>query len=440
MNKRFIKMNNNKDYLSLGNLVNIIKNNSKVKESSIQTQVFCSIFNICNINNTTVNNYLIGYRAIGLEYKKIYIDLKEEYKVNKLVFLEIICNIMTILEEKIYRKDSINIETINSSIRLKHVCSDLIELSTNDFNVSLKFKNEVKSLYDNNNIYECIIKFLIYTILENKQPIFNSNINIDYNNKELEEYLKINLYEGISYISSLLELSRKDNMYANAELGSLEYSGLIDGNVDYEKSYEYYKKAALKNHPKACWMVANLILMNKVKEKSINIMWDYLNQALKLGSIAAINTLGKCYMNGINPNSEVDEKKAIEYFLKASEMGYSYSYNNLGLYYEKNKDYKTALKFFKLSADLYNSWALNKVGEYLRKDNKLEDAYFYYINSIKTPINERNYYGYYNLAKYYFLIGNKELNIKKDIKKAIEYLKIANENGVTKSIDELNNI
>ena len=145
-------------------------------------------------------------------------------------------------------------------------------------------------------------------------------------------------------------------------------------------------------------------------------------------------------MNGINPNSEVDEKKAIEYFLKASEMGYSYSYNNLGLYYEKIKDYKTALKFFKLSADLYNSWALNKVGEYLRKDNKLEDAYFYYINSIKTPINERNYYGYYNLAKYYFLIGNKELNIKKDIKKAIEYLKIANENGVTKSIDELNNI
>ena len=112
MEKKFIKMNNNKDYLSLGNLVNIIKKYSKVKESSIQQEVFCSIFNINNINNTTVNNYLIGYRAIGLEYKKIYIDLKNKYKINKEIFFNIFANIITILEENIVTKDDINLNVI----------------------------------------------------------------------------------------------------------------------------------------------------------------------------------------------------------------------------------------------------------------------------------------------------------------------------------------
>ena len=52
----------------------------------------------------------------------------------------------------------------------------------------------------------------------------------------LKEYLKINLYEGISYITSLSELAKKQNMYACLELGSLEFSGLISGKKDFEKS------------------------------------------------------------------------------------------------------------------------------------------------------------------------------------------------------------
>ena len=438
MDKKFIKMNNNKDYLSLGNLVNIIKNNSKVKESSIQTQVFCSIFNINDVNNTTVNNYLIGYRAIGLEYKRIYLELKEEYKSNKMIFLDIFKNILTILDEKIYKVEEINIELINNSNRLKNVCKDLIDLSYSDINVTIDFKNRVNEFYKENNIYECFINFLFYTILYNKQPIVDNDISIDYKNKELEEYLKINLYEGISYISSLLELSRKDNMYANAELGSLEYSGLISGSANYEKSFNYYKKAALKNHPKACWMVAHLILNKRVKESSIDMMWDYLNLSLKLGSIAAINTMGICYLNGYNPDKEINEEKALNYFLKASEMGYSYSYNNLGLYYESKNDFEQSYKYFKLSADLFNSWALNKVGEILRKKGNLKDAYFYYLKSIETPINERNYYGYYNLAKYYYAIGNKELKIKPNKEKANKYFSIASSNGIKEAELELN--
>ena len=421
MEKQYVKMNDNKDYLSLGNLFNIIKKHSKVSSSAMQVELFCTIFNVNNINKTTINNYLIGYRPISFEYKKIYIDLKNKYKEDKDVFIDILLKILTILDEKIFLKDSKSLEIINNNKSLELVCKDLIKLSEEDNNIS----NDFSTKLEKSNLYETFINILFYTILENKQPIYIQKINDIYKNEDLNEYMKINLYEGISYISSLKELAKKNNMYANAELGSLEFSGLIAGTPNYKKSYEYYMKAAKKEHPKACWMVANLILTNRV-EYNFDIMWEYLNKAIKLGSIAALNTMGNCYKNGTNPNKEINIDKAMEYYIKASEYDYVYAYNNIGLIYEEQNDTNNAIKYFKLSADLNNSWALNKVGEYYRIKGDLIKAYDYYIKSIECPINERNYYGYYNLAKYYYSCGNKELNIEKDNNKKIEYLEIFN--------------
>lgn len=425
MKKKFIKMNDNNHYLSLGNLFNIIKKYSKVSASAIQTELFCAIFNIKDISKTTVNNYLIGYRPISLEYKKIYLDLKNEYLVNKDVFIYIIIKILNILDECIYKIDENIIDNINKNISLNKVCNDLIEISYKDNNISSELLEKISCLYMDNNLYECFIELLFYAILENIQPIYSNEVNINIDDKELKDYLKINLYDGISYITSLMELAKKDNMYANAELGSLEYSGIISGTKNYEKSFNYYLKAAKKEHPKSCWMVSNLILSAKVKEKNISFAWEYLNKAINLGSIAAINTKGLCFLNGNNPDKEIDEEKALKCFFSASEYSYPYAYNNIGLYYEKNKELEKALKYFKLSADLGESWALNKVGEYYRKNNDLIKAYFYYIKSTEAPITERNYYSYYNLAKYYYSVGNEELGLKKDLNKAKEYFNIA---------------
>ncbi|UKI57145.1 MAG: hypothetical protein L6V81_07110 [Clostridium sp.] len=68
-------MNNNDNYLSLGNIINTIKKVSSNK-NAMQIEVFSCIFGINNVSVTTVNNYCIGYRPIGIEYKKIYKDLK----------------------------------------------------------------------------------------------------------------------------------------------------------------------------------------------------------------------------------------------------------------------------------------------------------------------------------------------------------------------------
>lgn len=228
--------------------------------------------------------------------------------------------------------------------------------------------------------------------------------------------MKIKLYFGQSYISRLIELSNKNNSYAQSELASLYYDGMVNGYSEYDKAYEYYLKAAKNNNPKACYMVAYLILNNKVKY-DFDIMWEYLNKSIQLGSASGYNTLGLCYLNGLVPNKKKSITTAIKYFELAGNKGYVYAFNNLGKIYESNNDIQNALKYYKISADMNESWALNKVGEYYRKNNDLSLAYIYYKKAILCPLSERNAYAYYNLAKYYYKNGYPLLNIKasKDI-------------------------
>ncbi len=429
MKKNYIKMNDNKNYLSLGNVFDAIKIISNNKSSAMQSEIFCTLFGIKEINNTTVNNYCIGYRPIGVEYKRIFVDLKQKYKENSEIFIPIILDLISILDEYIYKKDENSLNTINENKNLKKLCEELLKIANNDEHIEKEFIQKIKEDLLNNNLYETIINLLIYAVLENSQPIYTQDIKIKLNKKELDEYLKIKLYQGISYITTLQELARKNNMYANAELGSLEFDGLVSGEVDYQKSYEYYLRATSKNHPKACWMVADLILTGKIGnvEEYFNVAWEYLKRAVDLGSSAALNTMGNCYLKGLTPDKKIDKEKATECYRQSAEFGYTYAYNNLGLICESEGLYEEALKYYRISADLGESWALNKVGEYYRKQNDKKTAYIYYVKSSECPVSEKNYYSYYNLAKYYYLLN------KKTKKRGIEYLKIAGEHGVKKA-------
>ncbi len=405
MKKNYIKMNNGKK-LSLGNIINTIKEISN-NDNANQTEIFCSIFGINNVNSTTVNNYCIGIRAIPIEYKKIFED---NYQNDKLAYN--IVSILNVIDNKIYVDDN-PINLINSSKKIQEVINKLLEISKLDENIS----SIDKFIKENN--YETIKELLYYAIIENKQPIYSQPINIKIDKNELNEYMKLELYWGQSYISSLIELANKNNMYACAKLGSLEFEGEITGKPNYQKSYEYYLKSANKNHPKSCWMIANLMLTNKI-EYDFDIMWKYLNKSIELGSAAGYNTLGRCYLTNKNKENKQDINKAKYYFQIASDLGYVFAFNNLGKIYESDNE-EEAIKYYKISADMNNSWALNKVGEYYRKRNNLETAFIYYKKAIECPIKEVCKYAYYNLAKYYYEVGNKQLNIEKDEIKAREY-------------------
>lgn len=398
MKKRYIKMNE-KNILSLGNICNCIKEVSCGK-SAMQKEIFCVLFNTNDINNTTVNNYIIGIRAIGVLYKKVYIDLYNKYKEDKNIFCDIVINIISLLDEKIYNINENKIDFINNNYNFNNLCIKILDICNKDNSLSEDFVNKLNNFVKHNNLYDMFVLVLYHSIVINKQPIFVNDVNVSFNKKELEDYMKVKLYEGVSFISSLILLSKNKNMYACAELGSLAYDGLINGNADYNMAYKYYLIAADKGHPKACYMIANLIYKGFVKE-NVNIMWKYLNKGIKLGSNAAINLKGLCYLKGVNPKNIINKNKAIEYFNEASKNGYAFAYNNLGYIYEKDNDMNKAIEYYKISADLGNSWALNKMGEYYRNKGDMETAYLYYTMSNDAPINERCKWAKYNLEKYF---------------------------------------
>lgn len=113
----YLKLNNNPNHLSLGNLFNEIKKNSINKSSAIQTEIFCILFNIENISDTTVGNYCTGYRAIGNNYKQIYLIYQKKWSKDKSVLIPIINNLLSIMTGQITSYDSVS--SLNTSPRLK---------------------------------------------------------------------------------------------------------------------------------------------------------------------------------------------------------------------------------------------------------------------------------------------------------------------------------
>ena len=93
MRKQYIKLNSNDNHLSLGNLFRIIKELSKNKSSALQTEIFCTLFGVSDINDTTVNNYCVGCRSIGSEYKQIFLNKQKRYRKSSLEFCDNIIGI-----------------------------------------------------------------------------------------------------------------------------------------------------------------------------------------------------------------------------------------------------------------------------------------------------------------------------------------------------------
>ena len=437
MNNSYIKLNNNDNHLSLGNLFNIIKKISKNKSGAIQTELFCILFNIDNISETTVNNYCTGLRSINSSYKQIYINYQKKYQDNKEILLPNINNLLSIIDGHIYNYETI--KEINHNESLKKLIEKLHPLVKNDIHVSNKLKKEILQNIKSNNYYHTLSIILFFIILEKKQPIYedeeiketiesisrNTNISVNH----LKKFLEIQFKEGITLIPSLKKLAKENNPYALHELGKLEYNGIIAGYPRYEESYKYHELAAEYDHPTSNWMLAHILLNKQNKSPSkedIEKAWKYLLKAKSLDSISALNTIGLCYLKGYTKEEKIDINKAIKYFEQAAKSNYIYAFNNLGKIYEDKKDLQKAYEYYLKSANEEESWACNKLGEFYRQgiyiEKDLQKAFHYYTIGSNAPISTRCNWNIYNLIKYFYLEGNISIGIKKDIEKSISLL------------------
>ena len=439
LQKKFIRLNTNDNYLSFGNVFRIIKEEANSNNMFLQADLFVIIFNTYNIADSTVNNYCTGLRAINSKYKNYFKEIKNKFEKDKNILIITIGKILELIEGKEIDVDNITIAQINENFKLKHICNRLYNISKNDSDVSIILSNELYKNLEENNLYDFMAQVLFYVILDKKQPIYINeqlndiieksiyDTNISFN--DIQDFIKIQLNSGILSIRGIKELAKKNNPFACFEIASMEFYGIITGKARYEEAYKYYKIAAEHNHPVANWAIGYLYYEGYIGNKSkrdLYLAFKYFNKARKLKCSNAFNSFGLIILNGNMPHIKKNKDKAIEMFEKAKSLGNIYAYNNLGKIFEEEKNYKKAYEYYLVSANLGESWAANKIGDFFRKGivgtKDLKKAFDYYTISSESPKFILYPWSKYNLAKYFYENGNLEIGVKQDINKAIELL------------------
>lgn len=443
--KKFIRLNTDDNYLSLGNLFRIIKEESVNNNKFWQSELFSIIFNTDNIADSTINNYCTGFRAINPIYKNYFKDIKKDFEKDNNIFISIIGKILELIEDSRVDIGKLSITKINDNSRLKHICNRLYTISKNDPDVDIVLSNKLYKDLLKNDLYNFMAKVLFYVVLEKKQPIYiNEKLNdiiekniydTNLSVSNIEEFIKIQLNSGIWSLRSIHELAKKNNPFACFEIASLEYYGIISGKPRYEMAYKYYKIAAENSHPVANWAIGYMYYEGQIGNKSkrdLYLAFKYFNKARKQKCSNAFNSIGLILLNGNIPHIKKNKQKAIDMFNIAISMGNVYAYNNLGKIYENDKDYTKAFEYYIHAANQGESWAANKIGDFYRKgtgtSKDLKKSFEYYQISSESPIFTLCKWSKYNLAKYFYKYGNMEIGINKDLNKAIELLEeVAND-------------
>lgn len=437
MKKNFIRLNVNDNYLSFGNFLRILKEESNGSNTFWQSDLFSIIFNTENIADSTVNNYCTGFRAINPKYKNYIKNIKEEYLNNPKILINTFSKILKLVD--INTQKNVTINTFNNNEKILHICNRLYNISKNDSDVNKKLSNILYTNLQNNHLYNFFAEVLFYTVLDKKQPIYiDENLNniieqkiyeTNISVKDIEDFINIQLTSGIWSIRGIYELARNGNPFACFEMASMEYYGIINGSPRYEKAYEYYKVAANANHPTANWAIGYLYYQGHLGNKSKKDMYlalKYFNKARKLNCANAYTSLGNIFLAGDIPHIKRNEEKAIEMYKIAIKSHHTYAFNNLGKIYENRNNLKLAFSYYIKSANLGDSWAQNKVGEFYRLGKidtiNLEKAFYYYTLSSQSPRFTLCNWSKYNLAKYFYRDGCMEIGIHKDLDKAIKLL------------------
>ena len=171
--------------------------------------------------------------------------------------------------------------------------------------------------------------------------------------------------------------------------------GLGDFVKDKAKAIKYYKKAIDLGNEDAIYDLASLYDDRGDYEKSFTLFKEASESKDVIVKKRGLYSVGTFYYLGDVVNK--DYKKAVEYFNKSAELGYSNAYNKLGIMYEDGigvkKNYVKALFNYKKAAEL------------------------------------KNMYGIYNVARCY----DYSIGVKQDINKAIKYYNLSGDLGYSQS-------
>jgi TPR repeat protein len=144
--------------------------------------------------------------------------------------------------------------------------------------------------------------------------------------------------------------------------------------------FVYYSilKLAKNGNPEAQYLLARVYASDNFKKNQKESI-SLLKKSAKQGYIKSINALGVAYYNGIGV--EKDYKMALKYFKEAVKEEDFRAYNNIGVLYEKGQgviqNYQQAYRYYLLAYTNgdkkiapYNIAMLSITHKYIKRDNK----------------------------------------------------------------------
>lgn len=130
------------------------------------------------------------------------------------------------------------------------------------------------------------------------------------------------------------ELAKNDDIPSLLRLAKI-YANAIEVEKSYTSSFNYLKKAAKLNSPKAHYFMGKMQLYKKSPYYDLTDAYNSFVKASKLNYAPAQNILGQFLVNGIVVKK--DYKMALNYFEKASKQGLIEAHCNLAFMYASGK-------------------------------------------------------------------------------------------------------
>ncbi|GES91007.1 kinase-like domain-containing protein [Rhizophagus clarus] len=175
--------------------------------------------------------------------------------------------------------------------------------------------------------------------------------------------LKIKIQEIYSWL-----LNNQDDPNSAYLLGGINllgccYDSGIGTDIDKEKAFELYQKAANLGNSHGIsnlgWYYEKGFIACIDKKKA----FELYQRAADLGNSHGIRNLGRCYEKGIG--IDVNKQEAFELYQKAANLGNRFAQYNLALMYEKGDvieiDINQAIYWYKKSAEQGYQYAQNKL-------------------------------------------------------------------------------
>ena len=169
-----------------------------------------------------------------------------------------------------------------------------------------------------------------------------------------EEYSKAMEY--------FMKASKAGNIKGFRRIGDMYRLGMgVD--KDYEKAMEYYLKAGEKGDSESLMIIGNFYLEGIGREINYDKAIEYYLESGVLGNSEALRRIGDVYLGDIyfglglkykmTKLFKLDYSKAMEFYLKSEAGGNIEASFQIGLLYEygKEKDIKKAIEYYKKSAE-----------------------------------------------------------------------------------------